>query len=104
MSVNWMRLMADLKRAGWTLRSIGAATGLKKDRLHHIAHGAEPLHCHGEALLELHGRRSEPRKENLTVADIRQVYPETVSNDLLLLGRKIRPDEDEETPESGIAT
>lgn len=47
-------LMRQLKAAGWSLRRLSVPTGIHKDRLANIAHGAPPLYWEGVVLLSVH--------------------------------------------------
>lgn len=52
--VDWFRLMSELKRAGWSLRAMSAATGISKPVLVGLRnYGAEPKHRAGETLIAL---------------------------------------------------
>lgn len=52
--VDWFRLLVELKRAGWSLRAMSAATSISKPVLVGLRNnGAEPKHKAGEALVEL---------------------------------------------------
>lgn len=52
--VDWFRLLVELKRAGWSLRGMSAATRISKPVLVGLRNsGAEPKHKAGEALIAL---------------------------------------------------
>lgn len=52
--VDWFRLMVELKRAGWSLRAMSAATGISKPVLVGLRNsGSEPKHKAGETLVAL---------------------------------------------------
>lgn len=51
--VSWERLISDLQSANLSLRQVQALTGISKSALHRFAHGCEPGHSDGSALLLL---------------------------------------------------
>ena len=52
-AISWSRLIADLQGANLSLRQVQKLTGISKSALHRFAHGCEPGHSDGSALLAL---------------------------------------------------
>jgi hypothetical protein len=52
-AIGWDVLIADLQAASLSLRQIQRLTGISKSALHRFAHGCEPGHADGSALLGL---------------------------------------------------
>lgn len=52
--IDWFRLMAELKRGGWSLRAMASATCISKPVLVGLRNaGTEPKHVAGETLIAL---------------------------------------------------
>ncbi len=68
--IDWFRLMSELKRGGWSLRAMAAATRISKPVLVGLRNsGAEPKHVAGEALIELWCRVTGLGREQLPMSN-----------------------------------
>lgn len=67
--IDWFRVLADLKRAGLSLRNIAALTGLSKTQLIGLRNeDTEPKHLAGEALVVLWGKATNLGRESLPMS------------------------------------
>lgn len=67
--IDWFRVLADLKRAGLSLRNIAALTGLSKTQLIGLRNeDTEPKHLAGEALVMLWAKATNLGRESLPMA------------------------------------
>lgn len=67
--VDWFRVLADLKRAGLSLRNIAALTGLSKNQLIGLRNqDAEPKHVAGEALVALWSQASSLGRASVPIS------------------------------------
>lgn len=73
--VDWFRVLIQLQRAGRSLHDVADQTGVSHSQLRaYIAHGQEPAHWRGEAILGYwvtvtgKGRDSAPRKRGTCAA------------------------------------
>lgn len=68
--VEWFRLLADLKRHGFSLRSVREQTGIPESTLRGYAIGSEPKHMDGEALIMFWCRATDRQREQLPLEPI----------------------------------
>ena len=87
--IDWFRLMVELKRGGWSLRAMSAATRISKPVLVGLRNsGTEPRHVAGEALIALWCRVTGLGRDHLPMSDA-EYKPRSVAPDAAWEGGRI---------------